>query len=81
MPSLQVRGIPLLSCTSINRKVKLDLSGWYVSAPWGQELTHLWNCVLTDSGATRRPRVPIPKGTSGKPLEPWGPQTEKGPNS
>ena len=25
--------------------------------------THLWICVLTDSGATRRPRVPFPKGT------------------
>ena len=26
--------------------------------------THLWICVLTDSGATRRPRVPFPKNTS-----------------
>ena len=25
--------------------------------------THLWICVLTDSGATRRPRVPFPKST------------------
>ena len=25
--------------------------------------THLWICILTDSGATRRPRVPFPKGT------------------
>ena len=26
--------------------------------------THLWICVLTDSGATRRPRVPFPKSTA-----------------
>ena len=30
--------------------------------------TRLWICVLTDSGATRRPRVPFPKSTC---TNPW----------
>ena len=30
-----------------------------------QGQAHLWICVRTDSGATRRPGVPFPKGTSG----------------
>ena len=38
------------------------------NAPHGGTDTHLWICVLTDSGATRRPRVPIPKSTC---TNPW----------
>ena len=46
-------------------KTAPDQNQWYMDARVGAKRladTHL--CVLTDSGATRRPRVPLPKSTS-----------------
>ena len=60
--------------------VCLGRSVWLGRAGHTDENTHTYGYAYgTESGATRRPRVPIPKSTSKEPAKPGGLQTEKWP--
>ena len=59
-----VNGQPLCFWVCAPRKAYSFIFTYPPSGPVRSRLTHLWICVLTDSGATRRPRVPFPKNTS-----------------